>query len=145
MRFTSPIRRKHARIEIIPLIDIMFFLLASFMMVSLNMTKIENIAVNVPAATQVQPEFGADMIYIAVDKSGGIWVEKKPLTAPELYTVLTNRVHHTEHVPVYVGGDADTPHGDMVAVLELVRKAGIQKVAFTVKEEPTPGASRSGG
>ena len=69
MRIQSPTHRKHARIEIIPLIDIMFFLLASFMMVSLDMTKIENIRVNVPSATQVQNDFGADMVHIAVDKS----------------------------------------------------------------------------
>jgi len=38
MRVTSPVPHKRARIEIIPLIDIMFFLLASFMMVSLSQT-----------------------------------------------------------------------------------------------------------
>jgi biopolymer transport protein ExbD len=135
MRFKSPIGRKHARIEIIPLIDIMFFLLASFMMVSLDMTKIENIRVNVPSATQVQSDFGADMIYIAVDKTGKCWVEKQPITLPDLQTMLKNRFQKNAQLPVYIGGDADTHHGDMVAVLDLVRRAGIQKVAFTVTAE----------
>ena len=40
----------------------MFFLLASFMMVSFSMTKIENIRVSLPPATQVEPEFGADLL-----------------------------------------------------------------------------------
>jgi biopolymer transport protein ExbD len=140
MRFTSPVRRKHARIEIIPLIDIMFFLLASFMLVSLNMTKVENIQVNLPGASQVQEQFGADIIYIAVDKSGGIWVEKNKVTLPELYTVLTNRYQRNERFPVLIGGDADTHHGDMVAVLEFVRRAGIQRVSFTATAEQTPSA-----
>jgi biopolymer transport protein ExbD len=135
MRFKSPIGRKHARIEIIPLIDVMFFLLASFMMVSLDMTKTENIRVNVPSATQVQSEFGADMILIAVDKTGKCWVKKQPITLPDLYTVLKNRFHQNAQLPVCIGGDADTHHGDMVAVLDLVRRAGIQKVAFTVTAE----------
>src|SRR5207244_2985154 len=117
MRFASPIHGKHARIEIIPLIDIMFFLLASFMMVSLNMTKVENVPVNLPAAMDVQADFGADMIHIAVDKTGATWVEKKPLSLPELYTVLTNRFEHNDKLPVFIGGDADTPHGEMVKVL----------------------------
>src|SRR5204863_7203015 len=112
MKMRSPIRRKHARIEIIPLIDIMFFLLASFMLVSLNMTRVENVQVKLPAATQVQAEFGADMIYIAVDKSGSVWVEKKQLTLPELYTVLTNRFQHNERMPVLIGGDAQARHGE---------------------------------
>jgi len=145
MRFTSPVRRKHARIEIIPLIDIMFFLLASFMMVSLNMTKIENIQVTPPIATQVQAEFPPDLIHIAVDKSGGIWMEKQPITLEELYTVLTNRFTPRYQVPVYIGGDADSRHGDMVAVLELVRKAGTQRVSFTVTAEQTPTGSRTQG
>jgi biopolymer transport protein ExbD len=141
MRFKSPIYRKHARIEIVPLIDVMFFLLASFMMVSLDMTKLENIRVNVPSATQVQSEFGADMIHVAVDKTGTCWVEKQPITLPDLYTVLKNRFHQNAQLPVYIGGDTDTRHGDMAAMLDLVRHAGIQKVAFTVTAEQTPGSA----
>lgn len=140
MHLKSPIHRKHARIEIIPLIDIMFFLLAAFMMVSLDMTKVENTRVNVPSATQVQKEFGADLIHVAVDKTGTCWLKKNAITLPELYTVLTNRFHQNAYLPVYIGGDADTHHGDMVAVLDLVRRAGIQKVAFTVTAEQTPGS-----
>ena len=49
MRMRSPIPKKHARIEIIPLIDIMFFLLASFMMVSLSQTHMKGIRVNLPS------------------------------------------------------------------------------------------------
>lgn len=143
MRFKSPVRRKHARIEIIPLIDVMFFLLASFMLVSLNMTKIENIAVKLPAASQVQADFPPDMVHIAVDRSGGVWVEKKTLTLPELYTVLTNRVHSNQRLPVFIAGDAETHHGDMVSVLEFVRKAGVQKVSFTVVTEHPPVAPKS--
>ena len=141
MRIKSPIPQKHVRIEIIPLIDIMFFLLASFMMVSLNMTRVENISVNVPAATQVQADFGADMIHIAVDPAGAAWVEKRQISLPELYTVLTNRFHHNPKLPVFVGGDASTRNGDMVLVLEMVRRAGIQKIAFTAKEGHPPVAA----
>src|SRR5918912_2288716 len=54
MHVTSPIPKHKARIEIIPLIDIMFFLLASFMMVSLSQTHMKGIKVNLPAPT-VQP------------------------------------------------------------------------------------------
>jgi len=144
MRFQSPVHRKHARIEIIPLIDIMFFLLASFMLVSLNMTKIENIMVPLPAASQVTREFPPDMIHVAVDKNGDVWVGKQQLALPDLYTVLTNRFQANKLVPVYIAGDADAHHGDMVKVLEFVRRAGFQSVHFTVNSEPTPAASQSG-
>jgi biopolymer transport protein ExbD len=144
MRFKSPVHQKHARIEIIPLIDIMFFLLASFMMVSLNMTKIENIQVDVPPALSAEADFPPDLVHIAVDRSGGIWVEKQQITMPELYTVLTNRVHENEKVPVFIAGDTETRHGDMVGVLELARKAGVQRVSFTVTPE-SPGRTPKKG
>ena len=56
MHVSSPIPHKKARIEIIPLIDIMFFLLASFMMVSLSQTHMKGIRVNLPAAIAPPPE-----------------------------------------------------------------------------------------
>jgi len=77
MKLGSPVRRKHSRIEIIPLIDIMFFLLAAFMMVSLQMDQTQNVSVNLPEATQAPHDFKPDMLNIAVDKSGSVWVEKK--------------------------------------------------------------------
>src|SRR5258705_11187263 len=91
MKFNSPIRRKLSRIEIIPLIDIMFFLLASFMMVSLQLDRTQNIHVNLPGASQAQHDFKPDMVNIAVDQAGGVWLEKKQLSLPELSVVLSNR------------------------------------------------------
>ena len=132
MKLPSPIKLKHSRIEIIPLIDIMFFLLASFMMVSLQMDRTENIKVNLPMATQAQPDFKPDMINIAVDKSGGIWLAKKQVSLADLSSVLTNRFRLDKDVPVYISGDRDTLHGNMVGVLQTVRSAGVQKVAFMV-------------
>ena len=58
MNLTAPYRPKHSRIEIIPLIDIMFFLLASFMMVSLSMDRTQNIKVNLPSATELSMTSG---------------------------------------------------------------------------------------
>jgi len=135
MKLTSPIPRRRSRIVIIPLIDIMFFLLASFMMVSLQMSKTENIRVNLPAATQGQHDYSPDMINVAVDKSGAAWLEKTQVTLPELTLILSNRFRADTNVPVFISGDRDTLHGSMVSVLEMVRGAGIQKVAFAVGGE----------
>ncbi|SPE61502.1 Biopolymer transport protein ExbD/TolR [Verrucomicrobia bacterium] len=132
MNLGSPVRRKRARIEIIPLIDIMFFLLAAFMMVSLRMDRTQNIRVNLPPATQASHDFKPDMLNLAVDKSGGVWLEKKPVTLPALSQVLSNRFKMDTNVPVYISGDRDTPHGAMADVYEIVRRAGVQKVAFLV-------------
>ncbi|HXD01379.1 MAG TPA: biopolymer transporter ExbD [Verrucomicrobiae bacterium] len=135
MKLPSPVRRKHSRIEIIPLIDIMFFLLASFMMVSLQLDRTQNIKVNLPEATQAQHDFKPDMINIAVDKAGAVWLEKKEITLPQLATVMSNRFRLDTNLPVYISGDRDTLHGAMADVLQIVHDAGVQKVAFMVGGE----------
>jgi len=132
MKLTSPIPRRHSRIVIIPLIDIMFFLLASFMMVSLQMDKTQNIRVNLPNATEARHDFKPDMFNIAVDKSGAVFLEKTQITLPELSLVLSNRFKADTNLPVFISGDRDALHGQMVGVYEAVRDAGIQKVSFAV-------------
>ena len=138
MKLRSPILRKRVRIEIIPLIDIMFFLLASFMMVSLQLDQAKNIRVNLPPATEAEHDFKPDMINIAVDKAGGVWLEKKQLSLAELGRAISNRFILNTNLPVYVSGDQDTLHGAMVDVLAAVRNAGVQKVGFMVESPATP-------
>ena len=132
MKLGSPVRRKHSRIEIIPLIDIMFFLLASFMMVSLNMDRMQNIKVNLPPATDAGHLFKPDMLNVTVDKAGKVWFQKKEISLPGLGLVISNRFRVDTNLPVFISGDRDTLHGAMVDVYEVVRGAGVQKVAFAV-------------
>ena len=138
MKVRSPLPRKRLRLEIIPLIDIMFFLLASFMMVSLQLDQTKNIRVDLPPAAEAQHDFKPDMINIAVDKAGAAWLEQKPLSLAELGRVVSNRFLLNTNLPVYISGDRDTLHGAMVDVLAAVRNAGVQKVAFMVDGQPNP-------
>jgi biopolymer transport protein ExbD len=133
MRLGSPVPRKHSRIEIIPLIDIMFFLLASFMMVSLNMSKLNAIKVDNPMAATGDKDIKADIFNIAVTREGQIFIGDTPATLDGLGTILSNRFHRGgTNVPIYVSGDRDTSHGAILAVLDAVRRAGIQRVSFSV-------------
>jgi biopolymer transport protein ExbD len=137
MKLSLPVRRKHCRIEIIPLIDIMFFLLASFMMVSLSLDQTRNIKVNLPFATQARHDFKPGMLNIAVDKAGAVWFQKQQLSLAELGLVVSNRFRGDTNLPVYISGDLATLHGAMADVYEVVRGVGIQKVAFAVAPRPT--------
>ena len=71
---------KKARFEIIPLIDIMFFLLASFMMVSITMTKQRTVGVNLPSAASAQTNLKPDSLSLAVNAAGQVFFEKQPVT-----------------------------------------------------------------
>jgi biopolymer transport protein ExbD len=130
MKLSSPIKPRKSRIVIIPLIDIMFFLLASFMMVSLQMSRTANIKVDLPSASQARQDYKPDLINIAVDKNGAVWLEKREISLAELSLVLSNRFRADTNLPVYISGDQAALHGDMVNVYQTVRSAGVQKVAF---------------
>ena len=75
-----PAENAEARIEIIPLIDIMFFLLASFMLVSLSMVNLKSVKVNLPTATSGQPDTNKDILDVSVDRSGRIYVDRVAMT-----------------------------------------------------------------
>jgi biopolymer transport protein ExbD len=133
MKIVSPLPHKKARLEIIPLIDIMFFLLASFMLVSLTMTKQRTVGVNLPAVSTSQTNLKPDTISLAVNAGGQIFFEKQMVELPALEALLKERLALNKELPVYISGDAATPHGAMVSVLDYVRRCGVTKVAFNVK------------
>src|SRR2546425_1769879 len=136
MKLGSPFPEKKARIEIIPLIDIMFFLLASFMMVSLTMIRMQSIKMDLPTATAATRDFKPDIVNISVDKAGDIYISNKLVNLGELHTVLSNRFRANTNVPVYISGDKDATHGAVIRVLDAVRREGIQKVSLNVTPPP---------
>jgi biopolymer transport protein ExbD len=133
MKIASPLPQKKARIEIVPLIDIMFFLLASFMMVSLTMTKQATLKVNLPMATQASTSLKVETITLAVKPSGQVYLEKEEISLPDLEVALKQKLAVNKDLPVYISGDAQTTHGAMMAVLDYVKRCGVSKVAFNVK------------
>ncbi len=136
MKIGSPLPEKKARIEIIPLIDIMFFLLAAFMMASLQMIKMQSIKMDLPTATMATRDFKPDIINISVDKAGEVFVEKTNLNLIALHSYLSNKFRENTNIPVYISGDKDATHGAVIRVLDAVRREGIQKVSFAISAQP---------
>lgn len=123
-----------ARIEIVPLIDIMFFLLAAFMLVSLSMVNMKSVKVNLPTATRATPETKNDFVTLSVDKSGSVYMDKALIGPNELVQSLAAWKRTNDAVRVFISGDKDARHGDVIHVLDLVRSTGIDKVAFEIRE-----------
>ena len=136
MKLRSPLRPRRTRLEIIPLIDIMFFLLASFMMVSLQMQKVRTLKASLPTATVATSTRKPDIINVLVDRNGQVAFEGKPVSFPDFLMVLTNRYSLNTNLPVYITGTRDATHGSMMYVLDLVKRAGIERVAIAVKAAP---------
>ena len=129
-----PAESAEARIEIVPLIDIMFFLLAAFMLVSLSMVTIKSVKVNLPTATTAAPDSRKDLVDISVDKGGGAFLDKKPVGDHELINGLAALQKANPNLRVFISGDQDASYGSVIRVLNLVRSAGIDKVAFEIRD-----------
>lgn len=133
MKLHSPLPERKTRLEIIPLIDVMFFLLASFMMVSLTMSKQQTIKVNLPVASSAQSDFKPDMINLAVNATGDVFFDKAATTLPELDRKLAERFSKDPATPVYISADEKTDFADVVKVLDAAKRVGFTKVAFNLK------------
>jgi biopolymer transport protein ExbD len=136
MRIRTPVPEKKSRLEIIPLIDIMFFLLASFMMISLQMQIVRTLKANLPTATLAISSTKPDIVNLLVNRDGQVSVDKKLTALPDLFTLLTNRYSLNTNLPVYITGAKDATHGSVMFVLDFVKRAGIQHIAIAVKAAP---------
>ena len=130
MKIGSPVPHHKARIEIIPLIDIMFFLLAAFMMASLSMIKLQSIKMDLPAASMAKKDFKPDIVNIAIDKTGDVFIDKTQMNLAQVSAYLSNKFQRSTNVPIFIMGDKDATHGSIIRVLDTVRRVGIQKVSF---------------
>ncbi len=119
MHVRSPIPHKKARIEIIPLIDIMFFLLASFMMVSLSQVHMKGIKVNLP--------------------SGVYFFDKDEVKDEELMSRLRKVHDSAPEAKVFVRGDRDSVHLNVTHALDIIRSAGFYKISFEIRSESLKG------
>jgi biopolymer transport protein ExbD len=132
----SPSSRKRARIEIIPLIDIMFFLLATFLMVSLSMIRNLGLPVNLPLAATSTPQDQKDFAVISITEQGEIYYNKEKIEADQLRPYLESLRQTYSEPRVFINGDERVDFGRIVTVLDQVRQVGIIRVAIQTKKEP---------
>ena len=135
MIIPSPTAKKRARIEIIPLIDIVFFLLATFVMVSLSMVKNQSIGVNLPSAgTGTRDASEKGLIHVSVTERGELYVNKVKVSTANLSTALKELQAKEKDSTIVLHGDKKAFLGRAVFILDEARKLGIKKVAFEVAE-----------
>jgi biopolymer transport protein ExbD len=125
---------KRARIEIIPLIDIMFFLLATFVMVSLAMTKNQGVQVHLPTAASAaslgdQQEM-EKAVTLSVSGNGDLFYNKDKITIAQLPMKLQTLKSTAKEPKVIINSDASADFKHVVAVLDEVRKIGIARVGI---------------
>jgi biopolymer transport protein ExbD len=142
MKMRSPIPKKHARIEIIPLIDIMFFLLASFMMVSLSQTHMKGIRVNLPSANTPPPPPNQikDYVAIRVTEGGTIYFDNVLVPYDDVLPKLFDLQKQNPEVKVSLSAEQMASHGAVIDVLDKIRLARINKIGYQIKAASVQGA-----
>jgi biopolymer transport protein ExbD len=131
----SPGAKKHARIEIVPLIDNIFFLLATFVMVSLSMVKNKGIPVNLPVAASAQPQDRKDFASISITEKGEVYFNKQIVNSGELEAALKDLLAQNPEPKVFINGDAKAEFGKAIETLDAVRRLGITKIAVETKSK----------
>ena len=139
MNFASPIPHKKARIEIIPLIDIMFFLLASFMMVSLSQTTMKGMKVNLPTGASGQTQSKKDYVSLSVDRDGFTYFDKEKIPLEEVLPRLRKVYATNPDAKIFIRGDREALHGNVTRVLYQIRSSGFTKISFEIKSQASSG------
>ncbi|MDZ4754708.1 MAG: biopolymer transporter ExbD [Phycisphaerae bacterium] len=130
---------KRARIEIVPLIDIMFFLLATFIMVSLSMTKNQGVRVSLPTASS-SASLGDKKemdkaVTLSVSDKGEVFYNKEKISIAQLPMKLQTLKTTSTDPKVIINSDAGADFKHVIAVLDEVRRIGIAKVGINTERK----------
>jgi len=122
---------KKARIEIIPLIDVIFFLLATFVLFTLSLNKIQSLPIDLPAAKPNNtPNPDDDTVVLQVSDAGSVYWNKELISSGEIPARLQNYKASSPNPRVLITGDERAKVGAAVKAFDEVRKSGIKQVSI---------------
>jgi biopolymer transport protein ExbD len=133
MKIPSPVARRRPRIEIIPLIDVIFFLLATFVMVSLSMTKDQGMNVDLPTAATSARLALQPTVTITLTANGSLYYNKESIALADLPPLLQALKAQSADPTVYLNGDAKALFGQSIAVLDDLRKEQITRISIQTR------------
>lgn len=129
---------KKARIEIIPLIDVIFFLLATFVLFTLSLNRIQSVPVDLPSGVPPNPkDIKEEPTTIQVSDQGTIYWNREMIEMTELPSRIAFLKTQTEDPKILIAGDEKARFGATVAVLDEVRRSGIEKFSVETRTRPT--------
>jgi biopolymer transport protein ExbD len=124
---------RRGRIEIIPMIDVMFFLLVTFMLASLSMQSLNSLRVNLPQgdAPNLQHK---EPVTLTITKNSQIFLDKTPVTLASMAFTLKAMLGNGDP-GVVVNADSSSPEGIVVQAMLQARRAGVEHFLIAVKRE----------
>lgn len=132
---TSPRTQKRPRLEIIPFIDIMFFLLATFMMVSINMIMNKGIDVNLPSASSAtEQKDNPDHLTISISREGLLYLGKETVSAEELLVRMRSFKREKPEGRMILQADGEAPFRMVMKVMDEARLNGLKKFFIRTRQ-----------
>lgn len=132
---------KRARIEIIPLIDVIFFLLATFVLFTLSLNKSEGQPVPLPQTRTAQPRDPANSHTVTVTAQGTLAWDKDDVTLQQFINNLQQYKLQDPNGKILINGDEEATFSQAVYVFDEVRKAGFEKVWIETRVKPNDTAA----
>jgi biopolymer transport protein ExbD len=123
-----------ARIEIIPMIDVIFFLLVFFMISTLSMTVNRGLPVNLPKAASSQKEL-RESVNITVTREGELFLNKEPIALHDIAQRVQAGLEKDPELLAVINADDQAIHGTIVEIMDTIRLAGVSRLAIAVKPE----------
>jgi biopolymer transport protein ExbD len=132
MRLSRKGNLKKARIEIIPMIDTIFFLLVFFMISTLSMARFTGVQVNLPkAASGNQPP--TETVVISLTKEEQLFFNKTQVSKDSLLQSLRAELAKNPELLVVINADDGVQHGRVVEIMDHARQTGVSKLSIAVK------------
>ena len=129
--------KKKARIEIIPMIDTMFFLLVFFMIATLSMTIQHGMPVNLPEAGSTTDQI-SEPVSLSITRDGDLFFNKEAITLTMLGPRLEAMTQTGQGPSIVINADEHVEHGIVINVMDHVRLSGIYDMAIATKPKTQP-------
>lgn len=121
-------------INILPMIDVIFSILAFFMISTLFLTKSQGLPVDLPSAQTTEPKQTAQ-INITIEADGDMFVDRQPIQLDRLKGKLTELIEPDSDSLVIINADEKVEHGTVVKVMDRLRQVPGAKMAIAATQE----------
>jgi biopolymer transport protein ExbD len=121
-------------INIVPMIDVIFAILAFFMVSSLSLTRSQGLPVNLPSAQTSEPKQTAQ-INVTIETDGDIFVDRQPIELAQLKGTLTEKITPNSDSLVIINADEKVEHGQVVKVMDRLRQVPGATMAIAATKE----------
>ena len=118
---------------IIPMIDIMLFLLVFFMMSTIYMVQTNNLQVNLPQSESTEKDATPNVVPITVLENGNIMYDKDNIAGKDLSKRIKRTMSEDKNAAFVLFGDKFTKYEKVVAVLESLKKSGVKRVSVATE------------